>query len=187
MKANTILALGLMLGGATLSSAQASQATAKKVALRSFAEAKRQEALVNKHLATFDNLDFDVFSNQKWHLLKKSHAKNVVVHWPDGRITKGIDQHISDLKALFVFAPDTRIKKHPIRIGQGEWTSVVGIYEGTFTKPMPIGGGKFIQPTGKKLKMLMSTVSHWNKAGQMDEEYLFWDNADFAKQFGLPK
>jgi hypothetical protein len=29
---------------------------------------------------------------------------------------------------------------------------------GTFTKPMPIGDGKFIQPTGKKFSINMCTV-----------------------------
>lgn len=180
-----LLAL-LALGSASTASAQ-SNAAARRVADRSFAKAKAQEALVAKHIATFDELDFDVFSNQRWDLLKKSHAKDIVVHWPDGHVAKGVDRHISDLQALFVFAPDTRIKHHPIKFGQGDYTSVVGIYEGTFTRPMPVGGGKLVQPTGKRLKMLMCTVGHWNKAGQMDEEYLFWDNADFAKQFGLPK
>ena len=52
------------------------------------------------------------------------------------------------------------------------------------TKPMPIGGGKFIPPTGKKFSMQMVTIGRW-KGGKMVEEYLFWDNAGFAKQIGL--
>lgn len=64
---------------------------------------------VEQHLATFDDLDYNVFTHQKWDELKKSHSKDIVVHWPDGRQTKGIDQHIADLKAMFVYAPDTRI------------------------------------------------------------------------------
>ena len=64
-----------------------------------------------------------------------------MVTWPDGHETKGIDKHIDDLKAMFVFAPDTRILEHPIKIGQGEWTAVVGVMEGTFTAPMPTGPG----------------------------------------------
>ena len=44
---------------------------------------------VAQHLATFDDLDVNVFSNQEWDELKKSHAKDIVVHWPDGHITKG--------------------------------------------------------------------------------------------------
>ena len=66
----------------------------------------------------------------------------------------------------------------------GDWTSVIGVMEGTFTQPMPIGGGKFIQPTGKAFKLMMSTVGHW-KNGVMDKEYLFWDNQGFMKQIGL--
>jgi hypothetical protein len=95
---------------------------------------------------------------------------------------------IEDLKALFVYAPDTRIKEHPIRFGdsKGEWTAVTGVMEGTFTKPMPIGGGKFIQPTGKSFKLPMCTIGHW-KDGVMFEESLFWDNQTYMNQLGLGK
>ena len=58
--------------------------------------------------------------------------------------------------------------------------------EKTFTKPMPIGGGKTIAPTGKAYKITMATIGHW-KAGVMDEEYLFWDNQEFMKEIGLGK
>lgn len=146
---------------------------------------KTAESIAKSQLAKFDTLDFDVFSNQKWDRLKESHAPDIVVHWPDGHTTKGLKKHIEDLKAMFVYAPDTRIKEHPVRIGSGEWTSVIGVMQGTFTKPMPVGGGKTIAPTGKSFKLPMCTVGHWTKAGVMDHEYLFWDNATYMKQLGI--
>jgi SnoaL-like polyketide cyclase len=133
------------------------------------------------------DLDYNVFSGQQWTELHRSHAKDVIVHWPDGHTTEGIDKHIEDLKAMFVFAPDTRIKQRPVKIAKGEWTAVIGVMEGTFTKPMPIGDGKLIQPTNKAYKITMATLSHWTKEGPMDEEYLFWDNQEFMKQIGLGK
>jgi SnoaL-like polyketide cyclase len=139
---------------------------------------------VQKNLATFDTLDYDVFSNQKWDRLKESHAPNVKVVWPDGHFTTGIEKHIEDLKGLFVHAPDTRIKEHPVAFGVGNMTVVEGVFEGTFTKPMPDGKGGFIQPTGKAFKMPMATIGFW-KDGTMYEEHLFWDNATYAKQIGL--
>lgn len=139
---------------------------------------------IASHLKIFDELDFDVFSNQKWERLKESHAQNIKVYWPDGHVTEGIDVHIEDLKKLFVHAPDTRIKEHPIKFGSGNYTLVTGVFEGTFTKPMPIGNGKFIQPTGKAFKMPMATVGIWEN-GVMKEEHLFWDNQTYAKQIGL--
>src|SRR5262245_17167538 len=66
------------------------------------------------HLETFDDLDFNVYSHQRWDQLGRSHAKDIVVHWPDGRTTRGIEPHIQDLKVMFVFAPDTRIMEHPV-------------------------------------------------------------------------
>ncbi len=142
------------------------------------------EKIAKAQIATFDTLDFDVFTNQKWDRLHESHSKDVIVHWPDGHQTKGIEKHIEDLKAMFVFAPDTRIQEHPVKIVQGEWTSVIGVMEGTFSQPMPIGEGKTIPPTGKAYKIVMCTVGHW-KNDVMDEEFLFWDNQTFMKQIGL--
>ena len=141
-----------------------------------------------KNLVTFDTLDYTVFSNQQWVRLHESHSKDIKVNWPDGHYTLGIERHIADLKAMFVYAPDTRIKQHPVRFGSsnGEWTAVTGVMEGTFTKPMPIGGGKFIQPTGKSFKLPMCTIGHW-KDGVMIEEYLFWDNQTYMNQLGLGK
>jgi hypothetical protein len=136
------------------------------------------------HLATFDTLDFDVFTHQKWDRLAESHAQDIAVHWPDGHVTHGLETHTNDLKAMFVYAPDLRIATHPIKIASGAWTSVVGVMEGTFTLPMPIGDGKSIPPTGKAFKLEMATIGHW-QGGVMDEEYLFWDGATFMKQLGL--
>lgn len=178
MKLKTIAAT-TMLGMMLFTSAEA-----KDKKLEDFEALQKK---VEKNLATFDDLDFNVFSNQKWDQLSKSHAKNVKVHWPDGHITEGIDKHITDLKYMFTYAPDTRIKEHPVKVGQGEWTAVYGIMEGTFTKPMKTPDGKVIQPTGKSFKLPMATISHWNEDGAMDEEYLFWDNQTYMTQLGLGK
>ena len=45
---------------------------------------------------------------------------------------------------MFSFAPDNRIKAHPVRCGtpDAEWTAVIGRLEGTFTKPMVLADGK---------------------------------------------
>jgi hypothetical protein len=143
---------------------------------------------LEKNLQKFDTLDYTIFTNQEWVRFHESHSQDIKVNWPDGHFTTGLDKHIEDLKALFVYAPDTRIKQHPIRFGDknGEWTCVTGIMEGTFTVPMPIGGGKFIKPTGKSFSLPMCTVGHW-KDGTMFEESLFWDNQTYMNQIGLGK
>ena len=142
-----------------------------------------------KNLATFDDLDFRVYTGQQWQDLHKSHSKDVIVHWPDGHTATGIDKHIEDLKVMWTFAPDNRIVTHPIRFGtaDGEWTAVAGWLEGTFTKPMITADGKSIPPTGKAYRIPMATLGHWGKDGIMFEEYLFWDNGEFMKQIGLAK
>jgi hypothetical protein len=143
------------------------------------------DSLSTVRLDRFDSLDFDYYSHQQWDKLAISHSENIAVYYPDGGTTIGLDpQHIDALKPMFVFAPDTRISAHPVRVAGGDWTAVIGVMEGTFSQPMPIGGGKTIPPTGRKFKLRMCTVGHW-KGGKMTEEYLFWDNAAFMKQIGL--
>ena len=146
----------------------------------------KNNGMIAKNLATFDTLDYKVFSNQQWTRLHESHSSDIKVNWPDGHSTKGIDKHIEDLKAMFVYAPNTTIKDHPICFGSGNMTCVTGIMNGTFSAPMPVGNGKFIQPTGKSFSIPMCTVGIW-KDGVMIEEYLFWDNQTYMTQIGLGK
>lgn len=143
------------------------------------------DEVIVKRLQTLDEMDFVIFSNQQWDRIPESHSKDVVVIWPDGRVTKGLDQHIKDMAPQFVWAPDTRITAHPVKFGQGDWTVLIGVMEGTFSRPMPNPmGGPPIPPTNKKFKLQMATYSHWN-GDVMDREYLFWDNAAFMKQIGI--
>lgn len=148
------------------------------------ARAQQQPDRVAERLRTFDTLDFDVFSNQKWGRLAESHARDIVVTWPDGHETQGIARHIEDLRAMFVYAPDTKIAVHPIQFGSGDWTCVTGVMTGTFSRPMSTPDGKAIAPTGKSFRLTMVTVGHW-KGGVMDHEWLFWDNHEFMRQIGL--
>lgn len=141
---------------------------------------------VDTHLTTFDTLDFIVFTHQQWNRLHESHAHDVKVNWPDGHFTSGIEKHIEDLKAMFVYAPNTSIKQHPFRFGKDNITCVTGIMTGTFSKPMPIANGKFIPPTNKSFSIPMCTVGIWSN-GVMIEEYLYWDNQAYMNQIGLGK
>lgn len=138
------------------------------------------------NLDNFDDLDFNVFSGQKRDDLNRSHAKYINVHWPDGRTTKGIEVHIEDLTAMFVYAPDTRIQEHPIKVASGDYTAVTGVLEGTFTKPVPTGDGKSIPPAGKSFRLTMSAVGVW-KDGMMVKECLIWDTETYRKRLGLAK
>ena len=141
--------------------------------------------LTQERLRRFDSLDFQFYSNQQWDSFAISHDPNIKVYYPDGTVTTGLfPQHIDMLTPLFGFAPDTKIKSHPVKFGSGDWTAVIGEMEGTFSKPMDIGNGKTIPPTGKKFKLSMSTIAHW-KDGKIIEEYLHWDNQSMMKQIGL--
>jgi len=135
-------------------------------------------------LEKFDELDFEAFSKQNWDLFRDTHTDDVVVVWPDGHETKGLEKHIGDLKYMFSYAPDTKITAHPVKVASGAWTAVVGEMTGTFSRPMVLPDGTVIQPTGKKFKLQMATFAHWN-GDKFDKEILFWDNLAFMKQIGL--
>lgn len=175
----------VMLAAATASFGQASQSAADirlmKQQLQAVQKARQGESA---NLANFDDLDFNVYTGQKWNELARSHSKDIVVHYPDGSVTRGLDAHVEQLKPMFVFAPDTRIREHPIKIASGDWTAVQGVLEGTFTKPMPDGNGKSTPPTGKAFKSTMVTIGRW-QGGVMVEEWLMWDNQSLMKQMGL--
>lgn len=189
LKINVIAALLVMAVTVILASCANSNSSGLQVKVDSLQkELKKftdEKALTEMRLVRFDSLDYEFYSNQDWKNFNISHADDIKVIYPDGSITKGLSpQHIDMLKPMFVFAPDTKIKNHPVRFGSGDWTCVIGEMEGTFSKPMPIGNGKIIPPTNKKFKLAMSTIGHW-KGGKMIEEYLFWDNQAFMKQIGL--
>ena len=146
--------------------------------LEELAKYQDAEKTVAKHIETFDTLDFDVYTHRKWDRLGESHAADILVHYPDGHTTKGLHDHVEELKPMFVFAPgECTAEKIDEMARQAEAARsdvIIGV-----------GGGKTIAPTGKPFKLTMSTIGHWTKAGVMDEEYLFWDNQAFMKQIGL--
>jgi hypothetical protein len=104
MKKLSIIAFGLIISLGVLQSCQSSTSAVgnstgnidslKKVAMELVASSDT----IASHLKTFDELDFDVFSNQKWDSLKESHAQNIKVFWSDGHVTEGLDKHIEDMK-----------------------------------------------------------------------------------------
>jgi hypothetical protein len=139
---------------------------------------------VAAHLKTFNEYDFKVFNKQNWRQVAKSHATNVTVYNPDGTVTHGLKAHLPGLQSYFVYAPDARISRHVYAFGQGNLTSVSGVFQGTFTKPMPDGKGGFIKPTGKAFKVQISTVAKW-KHGKIVEKRVYLDVHTFLVQLGL--
>src|SRR6185369_926731 len=169
--------ISLVLGLSSCSNDSASQAKIDSLQ-KELTQIADDKAATEAHLVRFDSLDFDIYSHAHWDQLDISHDEDIVVTYPDGHQTTDIKSHIEELKPMFVFAPDTRIEEHPIRFGSGEYTCVTGFIVGTFTKPMHVGGGITIPPTGKSFKLPMCTVGRW-KNGKMVAENLYWDNQAF--------
>lgn len=146
-----------------------------------------QDAIVARHLATFDTMDLGVFNRREWTRLSDSHSEDIVVTFDDGTETRGLARHLEDIKGLVAFAPDVQVLEHSVRFGNGPWTTVMGELGGTFTKPLRSPGGQAIAPTGKHFHVPMVTVAHWNPAGRMDHEWVFLDDLLFRQQLGLSK
>ena len=149
------------------------------------AKHRKHEEGVPSNLLRFNASDFDVLAHHDWQRLTEKHARNVVVHWPDGHQTKGLDKHVADVKAMFAYAPDTRVRAHRVKFGSEDWTCVISDIEGTFTKPLRGPDGMDVRPNGKRFHIAVCTVRHWNKKGLVAEEYLFWDNQRLLRQLGL--
>jgi len=49
----------------------------------------QREPMERDNLEKFDDLDYNVYTGQKWDELGRSHHRDIVVHWPDGHTTKG--------------------------------------------------------------------------------------------------
>jgi hypothetical protein len=158
----------------------------EQAALEELASIKAIEAQEQKHLALFEDFDVNVYSKQNWNALMKSHASDIVVHWPDGRTTRGVENHLVDLRQQFVFAPDAAIEEHPIKIAKGNWTTVVAVMTGTFTQPMPIPDAKPIAATNQRFRFELTTIARWD-GGVMKEKWLMWDNRTFMRQVGLAR
>lgn len=181
------LPLVVLIAAAVAGCARPQQAQVPLTAARADAAVLKrlqaEQAQQDRNLQTFDELDFVHYSGQQWDHFHRSHAQNILVHYPDGSTTTGLDAHLAALKPQFEFAPDTRIKLHPIKVAQGNLTAVTGVMEGTFTRPMALADGTTLAPTHKPFKLDMATFGRWEN-GVMVEEWLFWDNQAFLKQIG---
>ncbi|MBN7138643.1 hypothetical protein A7A76_05900 [Lysobacter enzymogenes] len=186
----TALPLALLLAAAAAGCARQDAAPPPLTAARADAAVLKrlqaEQTQQDRNLQTFDELDFVHYSGQQWDHFHRSHAPNILVHYPDGSTTTGLEAHLERLKPQFAFAPDTRIKVHPVKVAQGNLTAVTGIMEGTFTQPMPLPDGTTLAPTNQPFKLDMATFGRWEN-GVMVEEWLFWDNQAFMKQIGAAK
>ncbi|AXF84870.1 hypothetical protein DTO96_100581 [Ephemeroptericola cinctiostellae] len=146
---------------------------AAAAAIAQLAKIKAVQAQGQKNLLNFDDLDFNVYSKQRWGDMRKSHAENITVHNADGTVTHGLHDHIEDLKKGFVNMSNI-VTAHPIRITDGEYTAVIGETETTLPVPATTNADGSITPATKKvIKGSMVTVGHW-KNGVMDEEWLYY-------------
>ena len=109
---------------------------------------------VDVHLKSMDDLDFVGWNNADWNgVFARQHTDDVFVDFKGQAPTRGIRQHIEAMQAYVesVGGAPPRVAGHPIAFGAGEWTCVVGEFE---------GGGRMV------------TVAKW-RDGAISEEYIW--------------
>lgn len=109
---------------------------------------------VSANIQGMDDLDFTGWNNGDWHgVFAEHHTDDVLVDWKGQPVTRGIEEHISAMKAYVesVGGNVPQITSHPIKFGSGEWTCVIGEFE---------GGGRMV------------TVAKWRN-GAIAEEYIW--------------
>jgi hypothetical protein len=109
---------------------------------------------VTRNLQGMDELDFNGWNRADWQgVFAHLHTDDVVVEVKGQPPTRGLPEHIEAMKALVESTGGTpvQVASHPIRFGSGEWTCVVGEFQ---------GGGRMV------------TVAKW-RDGAVAEEYLW--------------
>ena len=110
---------------------------------------------VERNLTGMDDLDFTGWNNADWNgVFADHHTEDVLVDWKGQEPTRGIEAHIDAMKAFVESTGSStppQIAAHPITFGAGEWTCVVGEFE---------GGGRMV------------TVARW-RDGAIAEEYIW--------------
>lgn len=145
------------------------------------------ESKARRNLELMKTLD-DAWNGQNWDVFKKRHAASTAVYWPgQPEPTRGSDNHEAEAKEFFKTFPDNHLINNPYKImfGNGDYTCTVADFYGTMKGAMKAAGGKMIPPTNKSFHVEFCTVAHWNEAGEILEERLFYDLVGLMKQIGL--
>lgn len=106
---------------------------------------------------------YDAWNSQDWDTFEERHAENVAMFWPgQPEPTRGVHNHRAESIEFFKTFPDNHVGNRPYKIffAQGDHTSSVADFTGTFKGPMKGADGKTtIQPTGKKFHIEFCTVA----------------------------
>lgn len=139
-----------------------------------------------RNMQLMQTLD-DAWNAQDMDTFSKRHRSDVVVRWPGKPPTHGVAAHQDESLDFFKTFPDQHIANRPYRVffASGGWTCSIARFTGHMTGPMKGADGKEIPPTGKAFDVDFCTVAHWDEAGQIIEENLFYDLVTFMKQIGL--
>ena len=88
---------------------------------------------VDRNLKGMGELDFRGWNTADWDgVFAQQHSSDVLVQVHGQPPTHGIEEHIDAMKAFVTTTGGTpmQVKSHPIWFGSGEWTCVIGEFDG---------------------------------------------------------
>jgi ketosteroid isomerase-like protein len=116
--------------------------------------------------------------------LDRLHRPDVEVYETDlPAPTHTLAEHRVAVEAIVRAFPDIQVHNDPyqVQFGQDDWTLAHGRLTGTFTGELNAPDGTPVPPTGKPFDVLFTTIARWQD-GQIAEERVLWDQADFNRQ-----
>jgi hypothetical protein len=139
------------------------------------------------HLLELMKKGDDAFNSRDVAAMNAVHHPDMIAHImgiPDpilGRIA-----HAAMIQQMIRVFPDIHVHNdpYPIKLGSGDWITVITRATGTFTGEMILPDGKVVAPTGKSFDLDFSTTAKW-ESDLLLEEFVFMDPALRAKQIGL--
>ena len=144
------------------------------------------DPLTQRRLALVELIDFKGVNEQNWDILRQIYDKDAIITMANTPfVIKGIEENIKMMKEMSKFSSDSKIIKHEIQFGSGDWTALTFLNEGTFNGPYfdPLTQKTF-QPNGKKYKLYGCSLMQWN-GEKIIKELVFWDDASFKTQLGI--
>lgn len=138
---------------------------------------------VKKHLLQLQILNFYGSNKQNFDIIRKIYDDKALMRIANEPGVTDMEKNITEMRKMYITAPDTIITSHSIQFGSGEWTAVEQIMTGTFTGVYNMDN-IICQPTGNKFEIHACSLIRWNN-NRIIEENIYWDNHSFLKQLGI--
>jgi predicted ester cyclase len=124
----------------------------------------------------------DAYNSENYNEYLQTTSETYVHHNPLGdwtNATLGIAFNL-----VYTAMPDHNLTVDQV-VAQGDWVAVAYTQDGTFTGSLTVPPNPTIPGNGNSLHITGVIFSHFNEAGQVDQEWDIFDRLSFLTQLGL--